>query len=73
MRSYQLQLIQVRVDQGVMAMKGYSTFPKAPGFYPEHQRQFSVIPRTCKNIFNLYEKFSQCSLNSAKLRASSTL
>ena len=26
-------------------MKGYSTFPKAPGLEPNHQMQFCVIPR----------------------------
>ena len=28
------------VDQGLMAIKGYSTFPKVPGFEPHHQIQF---------------------------------
>ena len=29
---------QVRVDQGAMTMKGYSTFPKAPALLePQHQ------------------------------------
>ena len=29
-----------------MAMKGYSTFPQAPGLVPHHQMQFRVISRT---------------------------
>ena len=38
-------LFQVRVDWGVMAMKGYYTFSKALGLEPHHQMQFSVMPR----------------------------
>ena len=29
-----------------MTMKGYLTFPKAPGVEPHHQMQFSVISMT---------------------------
>ena len=36
----------VRVDLGVMAMKVYSTYLRAPELEPHHQMQFSVIPRT---------------------------
>ena len=32
------------VDQGVMPMRGYSTFPK--GLEPSQQMQFNVISRT---------------------------
>ena len=42
----QVQPLQVRVDQRVMAMKEYSTFPKAPGLEPHYQMKFSVLPRT---------------------------
>ena len=31
---------------GVMAIKGYSTFPKAPGLKFDRHMQSSVIPRT---------------------------
>ena len=34
---YQVLPLQLRVDQGVMAMKGYSPFPKALGLEPHHQ------------------------------------
>ena len=34
---------RVRVKLRIMAMKGYSTFPKARGQEPHHQMQFSVI------------------------------
>ena len=35
---YQVLLLQARVDQGVMAMKEYSTFPEAPTLrQPHHQ------------------------------------
>ena len=35
---YQVLLLQARVDLGAMAMKGYSTFPKAPALLePHHQ------------------------------------
>ena len=33
----QILLFQVRVDLGAMAMKEYSTFPKALGLVPCHQ------------------------------------
>ena len=36
----------VRVDRRAMAMKEYSTFPKAPRLQPHHQMQFCVISRT---------------------------
>ena len=35
-----------RVDLGVMAMKGYYTFPKALGLDTHHQMQFDIIYRT---------------------------
>ena len=38
--------IWLREELGVMALKGYSTFPKDPELEPQHQMQFSVIPRT---------------------------
>ena len=38
--------LQARVDLGVMAMKGYSTFPKAPALLDLTIRLFSVISRT---------------------------
>ena len=33
----------VREDLGVMSMKGYSTFPKAPGLEPQHRIQSIFI------------------------------
>ena len=36
----------VRMDLGVMTMKEYSTFSKAPGLQPLHLIFFSVISRT---------------------------
>ena len=36
MEPLQVQPVWVRVDLGVMAMKGYSTFTKAPGLEPHH-------------------------------------
>ena len=38
--------LQVRVDQGVMAMRRYYTFHKAPGPKPDHQLPFHVISKT---------------------------
>ena len=38
--------VWVRVDLGVMTMKGYSTFPRSPELEPHHKMQFSVIPKT---------------------------
>ena len=34
------------VNQGVMAMKWYFTFPKAPGPKPHHQMQSGIISST---------------------------
>ena len=39
-------LLWARMDLGVMAMKGYSIFSKAPELEPKHQTHFSVIPRS---------------------------
>ena len=33
----QVQLLRVRLDQGAIAMKGYTTFLKAPRLEPRHQ------------------------------------
>ena len=41
----QVLLLQVRVDLGVMAMKEYSTFPKAAELERHHQVRFSVISK----------------------------
>ena len=41
MRPLQVLPIRNRVDMGVMAMKGYSTFPKAPGLKPRRQMLLS--------------------------------
>ena len=45
MRPEQVQLLRVRVDLGVMVMKGYFTFHKAPEQEPQYQIHFSVKPR----------------------------
>ena len=37
---------QVKVNLGVMAMKGYSTSPEGPGLEFHYQMQFNVISRT---------------------------
>ena len=36
----------IRVNLGIMAMKGFFTFPKAPELKLHHFRQFSFISRT---------------------------
>ena len=38
--------LQARVDLGVMAMKGYPAFPKAPALLEPTIRLFSLISRT---------------------------
>ena len=46
MGPYQLLSLRVRVDLEVIALKGLSTFPKAPALRePHHQEQFSAIWR----------------------------
>ena len=50
MRPQQVLLLQVREDQGLMALKRYSTFPKAPGPELHHPMQFSIIfQATCRD------------------------
>ena len=41
-----IQSFLVRVELGVMEMKGFFTFPKASGLEPHHRMQFRVITRT---------------------------
>ena len=43
MGNYQVLQLQFRMDLGLMVMKGWSTFLKAPELKPHHQMQFSVI------------------------------
>ena len=40
MRLYQVLPLQIRVDQEVMTVMGYSTFRKALELEPHHQMQF---------------------------------
>ena len=40
----QVLLLRVKVDIGVIAIKKYFIFLKAPGLDPHHRIQFSVIP-----------------------------
>ena len=42
----QILSLQIKVNLGVIAMKMYSTFPKALGQELNDQMQFIVIPRT---------------------------
>ena len=42
----QVLTVGVRVDLGIMEMKGYISFPKSSGLEPAHQMQFSDIPKT---------------------------
>ena len=42
----QVLLLQVRVDLGVMKMKGYSTLLRSLELKFHYQMQFCVIPRT---------------------------
>ena len=46
MEPYQVLLLPVKADLGVMAMKKYSIFDKTPAQEPHHQIQFSVISKT---------------------------
>ena len=45
MGSIQVLPIRVRVDLGVMVMKGYSKFPKTPRLASHYEMQFSVKTR----------------------------
>ena len=42
-RPYQMLPLRARVDLGAMAMKGYSTFPKAPTLLEPHHQMVNVI------------------------------
>ena len=54
--------LQPSVDLGTVAMKEYSTFPKAPALLEPHHQIFSVISRTlvggvtpiCRDTFGVY-------------------
>ena len=50
------RLIQVRVDLGEMAMKGYSQFLKTPELEFHYQTPFSVIPKTIF-VFVVFPRF----------------
>ena len=44
--------LQVRVDLGILTMKGYSTFPKTPEL-ELHQIQLRVIPKIIMGVGGL--------------------
>ena len=46
------QLPQVKVNLGVMTMKGYSTFSKAPALEHYHQMKVSVISKTLGGVLS---------------------
>ena len=46
MRPSQVLSFWLRLDLGVMEMKGYLPPSRSPELEPHHQMQFSVIPRT---------------------------
>ena len=46
MESQQVLQLQVRVDLGVITIKGYSTLTRAPKVDLNHQMQFNVTSRT---------------------------
>ena len=48
----------VRVDLEVMAIKGYSTLPKAPELELNHQMQYSIISRTLGGSYPSVERQS---------------
>ena len=56
--------LRVRVDLGVMAMKGYSAFVKAPALLkPHHQMQFRVISEhSLVRVLSLKQRYSRCIL-----------
>ena len=62
MRSKEILPLWVRVDPSVMAMKGYSIFPKAPGLESYHLMVYCDIHDTwwwgvltfCKNAISIF-------------------
>ena len=46
MRHKEILPIWVRVEPGVIVIKGYAKFSKAPGHEPRHRMQFIVTTRT---------------------------
>ena len=56
MGTLQVLSLLVRVDMGVMALKGYSTLPRSPKLLPHPKMQFSGTPRTplskAENIYS---------------------
>ena len=45
--------LQIRVDLGIMAVNGYSTLSRSPELESHHQMQFSILPRTHENIYEV--------------------
>ena len=56
--------VKVRVDLGVIAMKEYSTFPKAPRLEPHHQMVYFYIQDTYGKSLTLLQRYSKCILQS---------
>ena len=52
--SWQVLPLQVRVDQGVVAINGYSTSPKTLLWVPHHQMQFRVRSRILVGVGEFY-------------------
>ena len=63
--------MRVRVDLGVMVIKGYSTFSKAPGLEFYHQMQFSLILRTLVERFLPFWRGAVCVFYSPSQQGSS--
>ena len=70
MGAYHVQPLLVRVDLGVIAMKDFSTFPKAPGLKPHIQMVENHIQDICSDEGAFYSTAvmqSVYSTNSADL------
>ena len=62
-RPYQVQPLWARVDQGVMAMKGYSPFSKVPALLEPHNQIVSYpIQDTCDGTLTPLQRCSLCIL-----------
>ena len=55
----QVVLPQVRADQRTMAMKGYSTFPKAPALLEPHHQMIRHIQATHWRVLTPLQRCSQ--------------
>ena len=57
---YQVRPLRARVNWEVLAMKGYSTFPKAPALLDPHHQMFYCYIEDTRWFFTPQQRYSRC-------------